>query len=151
MRTMKRGALWTALAACCLGLAPAARPAPAAEVRWARGVAEDFFRAVFAWESEQAAGLLSPELSKVLDLPHGTWIRQFGLPWGPGERVSFESHELSPDRSEVAFRGRLWGKDEGKPVSADFKMRVAREGPGGKWCVRYLSITVREATGDKER
>src|SRR5262249_581312 len=76
-------ALW------CLSSAPAAKPDSAPEVNWARGIADDFWRSIFAGRSELAAGLLSPGLAKSLvteqwygdadsrrvrDLPASHWL-----------------------------------------------------------------------------
>jgi hypothetical protein len=58
--------------------------------------------------------------------------------------MSIASSEIAPDKSEVVCRGTLAGKDrDGKAVKAEFKMRVAREGNGGKWGIRFIMVNDR--------
>jgi hypothetical protein len=142
--------------ACLSAAAPTDKPEPTAESKWARGVADDFWRAQLCDQNEQAAALLSPELAKSLVTddwsgagkdfhrfvrPAQYWLSR-QLPDGLGVVVTFEAEESSPDRSEVVFRGRLAGKDvRDKLVAADFTMRVARESASGKWSIRFLLVT----------
>jgi hypothetical protein len=155
MRAMVYGLLCAAFAICGQGLSSTAKPDPASQLKWAKGIADDFWRAVFAFQAEQAAGLLSPELSKslvtqewsgageghrLLDLPAGEWLGK-RLPRGPDVIVAFDSQELSPEGSEVVFRGHLMGKAGDEEVNANFTMRLVRESAGGKWCIRFLLVT----------
>ena len=153
-------ATWTilcgAVATGCLAMAPAANRGVASEVKWARGISDDFWRAVLGGQPKQAAGLLSPELARclvsqewsgagpkdrLLDLPADRWLASH-LPDGPAVSVKVVSEDLSPDRAEVVFRGRLSGKDlRGERVANDFTMRVARVASGRPWCIRFLLVT----------
>ena len=166
MRALKFGLLCAVLAVCGPGFARGAKPDTTAEVKWAKGIADDFWRAVFAGQEEQAAGLLSPGLSKslveydisgagektqVLAWPAGRWLAM-NLPQGPGASFAFDSQELSPDRAEVVFRGHLAGKDMiGEKVASNFLMRIARERAGGTWCIRFLLVTKRMKTNGKDQ
>ncbi|HKA06522.1 MAG TPA: hypothetical protein VKD71_04640 [Gemmataceae bacterium] len=129
----------------------AAEPTP--EERWARGIAEDFWQALFNDNFEQTAGLLSPELAttvvgyeeyrdwrKPLNVPMSLRSRAWG--YGPATTVSFDSQELAPDRSEVVFRGSLGGKDiNDKKVKGRFTMRIAKDGSASKWSIRFITFT----------
>src|SRR5262245_16035555 len=104
MRTVKSGMCVAALAACCLAVAPAAKPDLTPEEKWTRRIADDFWRALASGQAEQAAGLLSPTLSRslvarewsghgdnarLLDLPPGKWlashlpVRDLVVSYGP--------------------------------------------------------------------
>jgi hypothetical protein len=159
MRSATVGLFFSAAGLCLFSSAAAANPEPAPEVKWSKGIADNFWKAVLTGQAEQAAGLLSPELSKslvthqwvgsgaaerVVDFPASKWLRQ-SLPEGPEVIVTFDAEELAPDKTEVVFRGRLTGKTLGaKRLSSDFTMRVARESAAGKWSIRLILVTERK-------
>jgi hypothetical protein len=157
MQVCRYGLLFVLLVACVSGVAPANKPEVAPEVKWARGIADDFWRALLNGQARQAGGLLSSELAnslvtyewsgpgekaRLMSLPAHQWLTD-RIPAGPSVSVVFVSEELSPDRAEVVFRGQLGGKYQDKPVAADFTMRVAKES-GGKWAIRFLLVTDRK-------
>lgn len=166
MRRVRGMIVCGAVAMCCLPTAPAADRDVPPELKWARGIADDFWQAALGGQPEQAAGLLSPELARclvsqewsgagpkdrLLDLPPDRWLARH-LPAGREVSVKFESQELSPDRAEVVLRGRLSGKDlQGEPVATDFTMRVARAASGRAWCIRFLLVTKRKEPDGKGR
>jgi hypothetical protein len=148
----------------CSADIPPPRPVGvAAEVKWARGVAEDFWAACRSDHPEQAAGLMSPELARAVQthdfsLPGdkqvtpGEYLRQRAelVGYGVGAEVRFDAEELAPDRSEVVFRGRVTGVARWvERVTNRFVMRVAKE-PGGRWSVRYLLVTREKAEGEAD-
>ncbi|VTR91568.1 unnamed protein product [Gemmata massiliana] len=153
MRTAQFTFLWV-LATFCIPN-PALGADPTAEEKWAKGIAEDYWRALRAGQGEQAAALLSPELAQSLlnreplfaNGPLPKWPTFNTLPGvsGPEVTASNSAQELAPDRSEVVLRGKLSGKNaRGERVAAEFTMRVAREKDGGKWSIRYLLVTDRD-------
>jgi hypothetical protein len=139
---------------CVPGPAPCAAEDRTPETEWARGIVTDFWDAVRNQQAEQAAGLLSPELTRALVTYEpafpGAERKEVAPPaylcvlrdrYGPETSISFVSTEVAPDKSEVVIRGALAGKNrDGKEVKADFKMRVAREGSGGKWGIRFILV-----------
>ena len=144
---------------------PAGKPEAAPEVKWARGIADDFWRAMADGKEEQAAALLSPELTKSLtDFASATlvfqrkdtpWSPQKWLAWylptGESVSVSFDSADLSPDRNEVVLRGRLTGEAPHQPFKgADLTMRVSKDA-AGKWSIRYVLATARTGADDRKR
>jgi hypothetical protein len=156
-------ARWRALGCCAylvcsFALAAGAEPGPVSEVQWAKGIAEDYWRALRTGKREQAAALLSPELVRSLieyerrtrGNPKPEWP-YFSLPGfvGPDVSVLFDTQDLAPDRAEVVFRGKLAGKEYGETIAADFTMRVAREGTGGRWSIRFLLVADHKEAADK--
>ena len=138
------------------GAAPCGPEEATAESKWARGIATDFWGAVLGNQEEQAAGLLSPELTEAL-VSYDRWggvggelkkiappnyLTRLAIRYGRETSASITSSESAPDRSEVVVRGKLSGKDlQGKKVAADFRMRVAKQREGGGWCIRYILVT----------
>jgi hypothetical protein len=142
-------------ALCIPSSSPRAQEEATAEMKWARGIATDFWDAVRNQQAEQAAGLLSPELGKALvtyepfagvggerkEVAPPAYLCYLRERYGPKTSISFVSSEIAPDKSEVVFRGTLSGKNrDGKEIKADFKMRVAKEGTGGKWGIRFILV-----------
>jgi hypothetical protein len=112
-------------------------PRMKAEVKWARGVAEDFFDGVF--KREEIVGLLSPELASAhLKGPFSSITR----PIREYSTATITLEQMAPDHTEVRFLGIL----KGDRVEADFILRIARGG-GGAWAIRY--ITIREKAKKK--
>lgn len=122
-----------------------------AEAKWARGIAEDFWRATQFSEAgvqvQNCLGLLSPEFAKPFEFFKGSI---FG--W---QTARIDSELVAPDGSEVVFEGLLrqeeprwrwdedapwWSPDGPRHKKFTFKMRVAREAGGGKWSIRYLEL-----------
>jgi hypothetical protein len=144
---------------------PAGKLESGAEVKWARGIADDFWRAMTEGKEEQAAALLSPELAKSLadfawaplvnrrdDTPWSPqkWLAWY-LPTGEGVSVVFDSADLSPDRNEVVLRGRLTGEAKHQTFKgADLIMRVSKDA-AGKWGIRYVLAAARKEADDLKR
>ena len=163
MRAVRYALLWSAAAAGFAGCGPAGAPGP--EAQWARGVADDFWKAFLNDREEQAAALLSPELAKTLatweypgvganwrpvEKPADVALHRLARGFGPGVSVTTESVGVAPDRGEVVLKGSLTGTNRlDEKTAADFTMRVAREGVGGKWGIRYLLITERKQAPGK--
>ena len=112
----------------------------AARVKWAKGVLDDFFDATFSGKCETAGGLLSPELAQTVGQRGGVDGYLWGLRLFTFDTRKVTSEEIDPDASEVVFKGELIGKEK----KADFTARVAREGKGGKWSIRYFFVKERE-------
>src|SRR5262249_36483218 len=81
-----------------------------AELKWARGVADDFLAAMKRGETESAVGLLTAEYAKLiagkgsaaagLDRLLGTTAFTF-------EKATVTDESISPDRDEVQLKGEL--------------------------------------------
>jgi hypothetical protein len=129
-----------------------AAPAKAPEVRWARGIVDDFWSQVLTCDlkSEPYLGLLTPELADTLRSKNECHLGTVEAIGGRfrGATVEVASADLSPDRTEAVFKGRLSGRVFGRPggdkVEADFTVRVAKQ-PGGAWSIRFLKVVEREA------
>jgi hypothetical protein len=122
-------------------------PAPegatdAAKIKWAKGIAADFWEAIADMKYEAAAGLLSPELCKDFRNNHDgdyNLICLLGMSSLHKISCSPRSAELAPDGSEVIFIGVFTHGEE----KGDYKMRIAKEG-NGRWSIRYLRLKVRK-------
>ena len=71
----------------------------------------------------------------------GMYLASYARGYRTATTVAFESTETAPDRSEVVFRGSLGGKDfNDERVQGRFTMRVAKEGTGGRWSIRFIDF-----------
>lgn len=132
-----------------LSAAPAAnaRDTDPPELKWARGIADDFWKALIDREPYEAAGLLSPELTQSYSAQDihkaaGSYLASFIEGKDGIKSVLISSAEMAPDRSEAIFRGTVSGKlyDSAHPeAKQDFTMRVAKEA-GGRWSIRFLRL-----------
>jgi hypothetical protein len=170
MTGMRVGAL------CWLVLFGVAVPASAdekvhkAEMKWARGVADDFWEALLNTKDyylgpgippapegvAQAAALLSPEFSEALTsyewdgkqtrkLQPPAYLRAIAKKYICEASVAFTSAEMAPGGGEVIFQGVVSGTDpDEKKVRQVFKMRVAKVARSGKWGIRYLRLKDRK-------
>ncbi len=142
---------------CCLlligGESTAAEPKgkAARELKWAKGIADDFWDAMLGEDSgAAAAGLLSPELRQTLQKDKDGEIKLLSaIQWectylfGKKLKADFTSQELAPDKKEAVFKGTL---SEKAVVKADFTLRVAKEGGSGKWSIRFIRLNPRDST-----
>lgn len=113
-----------------------------AELKWAKGVVNDFMTAGIRGEYEQAAILLADELKKTLaptSQPDTTFItNRFARTLNGTKSWSIAAEEMSPDQDEACFRGTCTG-ERGE---VEFSARVVKEKESGKW--RVLQFTVGE-------
>jgi hypothetical protein len=114
----------------------------AARVKWAKGVLADFLDSAFAGDLITASALFSPEFVQGAkeDGPNGLSNFLAKRLWGSFNTFKVISEEMDPDGGEVVLKGELLGKSR----NADFKARVAREGVGGKWSIRYFVVKERK-------
>jgi hypothetical protein len=131
----------------CVLASPIVQP----EVKWAKGIMDDFWAALLTdampsdWQPY--IGLLTPEFAKSFQTPRGL-LSDLDVLGGNycDSHVTVSSAMLSPDRNEVVFKGLLAGKEKGDPkgkkVEADFTVRVAKQ-PGGAWSIRFLRVVER--------
>ena len=113
-----------------------------AELKWARGVADDFLAAMKRGETESAVGLLTAEYAKSiagkgsaaagLDRLLGTTAFTF-------EKATVTDESISPDRDEVQLKGELVraSNDTTESVSA-FVLRVVKEKETGRWRIGFV-------------
>lgn len=127
------------------------------ELKWARGIADDFWEAMIDGDCLEAAGLLSPELARSyraieLDRAAGYHLSTLIQRIHGIQSVSISSAEMAPDRSEAIFRGMVTGEKQGSDpeVKQDFTMRVAKE-PGGRWSIRFLRLKEHQEKAKKSR
>jgi hypothetical protein len=111
----------------------------AARVKWAKGILADFWDLARSQDWRQIEGLMSPDLARGFPKTEKTWVSFASeandiLPKYDSYKVT--SGEIDPDGGEVVFTGELVGKEK----KADFKARIAREGAGGKWGIRYFVV-----------
>jgi thioredoxin-related protein len=122
----------------------AATPAPdkkEEDLKWAKGVAEDFLAAMQKQDGAQAGLLMTKEMAAALGVaPDKDWnfaIRFAGLN-GSSE---IAEEEMAPEKDEASFRGRLSGNGNGKLVQANFTVRVAKDKESGKWRVSFFTFS----------
>jgi hypothetical protein len=136
---------WVVVGAWLLGGAfcPAGEePKQAAELKWAREVASDFFKAT-AESPTDAAGLLSPELAKsvLADHVNETFLAKICMHGYRDWKIT--SEEVSPNADEIIFCGVVKAPNNVKYPDADFKLRVAKEPETGRWSIRYMVVRER--------
>jgi len=111
----------------------------AADLKWAKGIAADFFAAAVSGQEQQAAALVDASLiaafGKNNEAHFRDWLNNTFATYGYGEAV-FESEEIAPDRDEVVLKGHF--KDT-KPALA-FSIRVVKNKDSGMWRVSYCRV-----------
>jgi hypothetical protein len=128
------------------------------EVEWARNLAADFFAAVLTDHGPGMAGVLDPELAKVLLEKRKTWPAENAYTMDSildDIRFKYKTAQIvttmaAPNGSEFIFSGtlrsRFPGEFDNKYPDGDFVMRVARQSPGRAWTIRALRVTPRADT-----
>src|SRR5437588_3996043 len=100
--------LWF-FAFCPALLATDAKKQDSADLKWARGIVKDFWGALLGEDGDfvEAGGLLSPELSKSLEIGDSSASRELSLLILPYQHspVVVISEEIAPDQSEIIIRG----------------------------------------------
>jgi hypothetical protein len=115
-----------------------------AELKWAKGVATDFLKAVTASENEQAEQLMTADLKK--SVGDANWLlRVYNAQLRKGHTITEE--QIAPDQDEASFKGLL----QGEKHEADYSLRVVREKDSGRWRVAYFHFEkVREIPASKK-
>jgi hypothetical protein len=117
-------------------------PRAADELKWARHVVDDFFELV-GESPANVGGLLSPELATALHSnPRDYTVLDQIRRWGYKD-WKISSQEVSPDGTEIIYRGIVKGNKALVGPDSDFKIRVAKESKTGKWSIRYIKLQER--------
>jgi hypothetical protein len=127
--------------------AAAARPEPKPEpdkrdeeLKWAKGVAEDFLAAHRAGNYEKSKLLMNKELTAAVNAEIN-WFNHSGNAGLTGDGASTILEEImAPDKEEAVFRGREEGRAGDVKVQNGFTVRVAKDKESGKWRVCYYSF-----------
>jgi len=128
----------------------------AEELKWARGIAMDFF-AVAGRSRAEAEGLLSPEFFKAVS-EQRDWTFFGELDKHDWNDPKITTEEMAPNGNEVILKGTLKRTEyviernedntersrREKTLEADFTVRIVRESPDGVWRIRYVRIRERE-------
>jgi hypothetical protein len=115
----------------------------AAELKWAKGVASDFFDAAFKGNVEQAESLLDPTLKKTFAKEGENRVREWlnnSIGIQGFRSPSFSSEEMAPDADEAAFKGTFRSDSS----FYHFNLRVAKDKESGKWRVCYFQFNTRD-------
>jgi hypothetical protein len=110
------------------------------ELPWARGVAEDFLAAWIKGSTAQAELLVTEEMKKrYAKYPQGPALASelLDLSYTGLSSGGITEEQLAPEQDEARFIGKLRGTRNGRPIDADFTLRVVRE--AGKWRVSFYS------------
>jgi hypothetical protein len=115
--------------------------ASAADLKWAKGVADDFLTAGTCGEFDQAVLLMAPDMRKALEAtsePGKTFVQnRFHTYLDGAKSWSITGAEMAPDRDEATFKGAFRKDDK----EANFTVRVTKEKDGGKWRVSFFTVT----------
>jgi hypothetical protein len=123
---------------------PEAGATAEAELKWAKGVATDFFDAYF--EGRSFAGLLTSHLyQEYARIRQYAWTTESAFGLDGFSSASITSGVIDPSHSEALFSGVL----EGSKKKAEFALRVGKEA-GGRWAVRFIKVREQKAA-PKER
>jgi hypothetical protein len=122
-------------------------PKKAAELKWARQVAETFLHDVIAGKWENAAASITAAYAKRDRAGTGisTIMREVdGVTNGyqPGQALTawtISGEEIAPGDDEASFKGTLTGPGR---RSGTFSLRVVKE--SGKWRVDYFSANMKK-------
>jgi hypothetical protein len=111
----------------------------AAELNWAKGVAEDFLEAAFAGKTEQAQSLIDGTLKSAFAkegehrlsewLNNSIAIRGFQSP-------VMQQEAISPDQDEASFKGSF----QADKTVMQFSLRVSKDKENGKWRMSYFQF-----------
>jgi hypothetical protein len=115
----------------------------AAELKWAKGVATDFFDSAFNGKLEQAECLIDSSLQKAFAKEGETRLREWlnnSIAIRGFHNPVFESEEIAPDQDEASFKGVFKAKEKGFRYS----LRVVKDKVSGKWRVGYFQFREQE-------
>ena len=135
-----------ALLAFCIGLAACAGPLHAdddakkkAELKWARGVADDFLGAAKRGDKAGVEALLAGEYAKLLterDVFKSPPAEVMAEKTGGFEKATISAEDISPDQDEAVFKGVL----ESKSGTRAFTLRVVKGKDAGRWRVGFVAV-----------
>jgi thioredoxin family protein len=111
------------------------------ELKWAKGVAEDFLAAMCKGDEGQTQLLMDKQMVGVVqgDI---NWFNHFTATGATRDGSATIAEEaLSPDKDEVVFRGRLDGNNANGPVQSKFTIRLAKDKESGKWRVSFFTYS----------
>jgi hypothetical protein len=115
----------------------------AAELKWAKGVATDFFDAAFNSKLEQAESLIDSSLKRAFAKEGESrlreWLNNSIAIQGFRDPV-FESEEIAPDQDEASFKGTFKAKEN----RFQFSLRVMKDKESEKWRVGYFQFKEKE-------
>jgi hypothetical protein len=120
-----------------------------AEVNWARGVADDFLKALENQDHANIQTLLTPEYAKLLTNldpqkrePADIVIQKALYP----RTWSITAEDISPDRDEAVFEGEFGYRDETKAKA--FALRIVKGKEAGGWRICFLSVEDKKPTAE---
>ncbi|HVS37780.1 MAG TPA: hypothetical protein VMS17_19640 [Gemmataceae bacterium] len=112
------------------------------ELKWAKGVAQDFLGAMHKSDQAQAELLMTTQMKAVVQSDMN-WMNNFGnagFTGGASNEINEET--LSPEKDEAAFRGRLDGHNGFQtPVQSKFTIRLTKDKESGKWRVSFFTYS----------
>jgi hypothetical protein len=113
-----------------------------AELKWAKGVAEDFLAAMQSGDDSQARQLMNKEMGALVDADI-TWFNiRRNTSIALDRSATFLEEMMSPDKDEASFRGRLEGANSNRqPMQSRFTLRVAKDKESGKWRVAFFTFS----------
>ena len=103
-----------------------------------------------ASKDDQATLLMNKELAG-LSGPASDFFDGFGCAGFTAEAsFTIAEESLSPEKDEVAFRGRLEGRNaDSKQVQSKFTLRLAKDKESGKWRVSFFTYSYPTAAEKK--
>ena len=114
------------------------------ELKWAKGVAEDFLQAMHKGDEAQARLLMAKDFARASE-KDPNWDNLFSNAGFRGGTFSISQETLSPEGDEAVFRGELRGEVNvgGQKLlpRSRFALRVVREKEAPRWRVSYFSFT----------
>jgi hypothetical protein len=120
-----------------------------AELKWAKGVAVDFFDAAFSGQFEQAESMIDSSLkasfAKEGERRLREWLNNSIAIQGFRAPV-FQSETIAPDQDEASFQGTFQAKNFSSPEkekSFTFSLRVVKDKESSKWRVCYFRFSER--------
>jgi hypothetical protein len=135
-------------------LAPARAADPAvsdpakkkAELKWARGVADDFLAALGTGESKAATALLTADYAKAI-AGKGSAADYLARWFNPAEKSTITGEDISPDDDEVQLKGTLESSNGDGTVTwrSAFVLRVVKEKDSGRWRVGFVLVEASKA------
>jgi hypothetical protein len=125
------------------GTEPAAKK-KGGDLKWAKGVAEDFLQAMHKGDEDQARLLMTKDFARASE-KDTNWYNIFQQAGFRAGTSSISQETLSPEGDEAVFRGELRGEvnvgGQKEQRRSRFALRVVREKEAPRWRVSYFSFT----------